>query len=108
MHGSSITGSYAAGHDPSLYIQRYYCFLARNWLSSLPQFGPSLYDLLDLEASTVPKMADGHRSMYERAKKSRPGRLEEKLQAQVASMQQSMSWKLTAPLRAVGRAFGIG
>ena len=108
VHGSSITGSYAAGHDPSLYIQRYYCFLARNWLCGLPQFGPSLYDLLDLEMTTVPTISAGHHEMYDRAKKLRPGRWEEKLQTQLESMERSLSWKLTAPLRAAGKLFGIG
>ena len=134
VHGSSITGSYAAGHDPSLYIQRCYCSLARNWLCALPQFGPSLYDLLDLEMTTVPQMSVGHRAMYERAKSMHLGRWgqrleaqmvsmerkfqaqlasirqrrEAKLEHQIASMQDSVSWKLTAPLRVAGKFFGLG
>lgn len=77
-------------------------------MCGLPQFGPSLYDLLDLEMTTIPNISEGHREMYERAKRSRPGRWEEKLQMQLASMEQSLSWKLTAPLRAAGKLFGIG
>jgi hypothetical protein len=106
LHQNSICGSHAGGNQLSHYIQRYYCLLARQWARSLPQFGPDLFGLLDLEMKTVPAISAGHLQLYEAAKLNRRTHREGALENEIASMKESLSWNITFPLRAVGRLFG--